>query len=117
MLFVSVSNDSKGRVLGSRVRVASSLLDRAVGLLATATLSEGEGLWIKPCRSIHTFFMRYPIDTLFLDGQGRVLVAKTYAPWRMSGWETKADGVLEFPAGTITRTQTQVGDQISFRSN
>ena len=58
--------------------------------------------------------MRFPIDILFIDGEGMVLAAKTLAPWRVSRWICKSRGVLELPAGTLDRTRTQTGDRIEF---
>ena len=109
------TNETKGVVLAPRVRVASSLWDRGVGLLGVASLPAGEGLWLKPCRSIHTFFMRFPIDVLFLDGRGAVLSQATLAPWRFSRWERQAAGVLELASGTLARTKTDAGDRITLK--
>jgi uncharacterized membrane protein (UPF0127 family) len=108
-------NRTRGKALGLRVRVAKTLWRRAVGLLNTPSLPAGEGLWITPCKSIHTFFMRYPIDVVFLNGQNMVIYAKTLPPWRASAWCPKALGVLELPAGMIAETGTKVGDQIEFQ--
>jgi len=55
------------------VRTASTFLSRLVGLLGTAAIAEGEGLWIVPCRGVHTLGMRYPIDVAFLDARGVVV--------------------------------------------
>src|SRR4051812_28860296 len=110
-------NESKGQLLAQRVTVASSLWARGKGLLGTASLAENEGLWITPCRSIHTFFMRYPIDVLFLDGQGVVVARSTYPAWRVSGWYRTAAGVLELPAGTLERTRTEVGDKVTLKTH
>jgi len=113
---ICVTNQSKGAVLSRRVRVASSLWARCVGLLATASLPADEGLWLTPCRSVHTFFMRFPIDVLFLDAQGIVLSKATLTPWRFSRWERHAQGVLELAAGTLARTKTEVGDRIVLKN-
>jgi uncharacterized membrane protein (UPF0127 family) len=115
MRYVTVCNRTRNVELGRRVRVAGSLIDRAVGLLSTPELAVGEGMYLSPCQSIHTFFMRYPIDVLFLDDQGAVIRQETVRPWRISGWLKKSRGVLELAAGTITRTQTQVGDRIELK--
>jgi uncharacterized membrane protein (UPF0127 family) len=109
-------NESKGQMLARRVTVASSLWARGKGLLGTASLAESEGLWIMPCRSIHTFFMRYPIDVLFLDGQGIVLSRATFPAWKVSGWYRQAAGVLELPAGTLDRTRTEQGDKVTLKA-
>jgi len=97
------------------VRVAESLMERAVGLLSTPRLANSEGMYLSPCKSIHTFFMRYPIDVLFLDAKGMVLAQNTYAPWRVSGWHARSQGTLEFNAGTLARTGTKIGDQIEMK--
>jgi uncharacterized membrane protein (UPF0127 family) len=100
--------------LGRKIRVASSFVDRGLGLLLTPALGPGEGLWLEPCTSIHTFFMRYPIDALFIDAEGRVIVRQTLPPWRVSRWHRASRGVLELAAGTLAQTGTQAGDRIEF---
>ena len=114
MRYVKVRNVTRNVELGRKVRVASSFLDRAVGLLGTVSLNVGEGMWLSPCRSIHTFFMRYPIDVVFVGAEDTVLSQRTYPPWKISGWQTKSRGVLELTAGTLERTGTRVGDKITF---
>ncbi len=86
-----------------------------MGLLSTSSMPGDAGLWLTPCQSIHTFFMRYPIDVLFLDAEGTVVHGKTYRPWRMSGWYARAKGALELHAGVIAETGTQVGDVVSLK--
>lgn len=108
-------NVSKKTDIASHVRVATSILERAVGLLGTSTLPPGEGLWISPCKSIHTFFMRYPIDVLFLDEKGTVIAQETLRPWRISRWQLKARGVLEVNAGAAQNSQTVLGDRIELK--
>jgi uncharacterized membrane protein (UPF0127 family) len=115
MKYLAVQNASRRVDLGRKIRVAHSLLDRAAGLLATPALLDDEGLWISPCKSIHTFFMRYPIDVLFLDAEGLVISQNTYRPWRISAWHAKSKGVLELAAGTLNRTGTQKGDRIEMK--
>ena len=115
MKYLRVRNVTRGTDLGQKVRVASSLLDRTIGLLLTPVLREGEGLWLSPCKSIHTFFMRYPIDVLFIDREGTVVHQQTYTPWRVSGWKAKSNGTLELSAGVLARTGTQVGDRLDMK--
>ncbi len=73
-------------------------------------MRKGEGLWILPCEAIHTFFMKFDIDVLFLDKKRRVVKAvRRLRPWRLAGsWRGRS--VLELPAGTIEETGTQTGD-------
>ena len=78
---------------------------------------EGQGLVIDPCSSIHMFFMRFPIDVLYMDREDKVVRAQQgIKPWRVGPlWTRGAKYVIELPAGTIARTSTQVGDLITFR--
>ncbi|MDP9379287.1 MAG: DUF192 domain-containing protein [Chloroflexota bacterium] len=85
-----------------------------MGLLNRSHLEPGEGLLIQPCNSVHSFFMRFPIDVLFIDSEGRVL--KTYSPlrqWRSSTLVRRAKRALELPPGTIAASDTRVGDVIA----
>jgi uncharacterized membrane protein (UPF0127 family) len=73
----------------------------------------GHGLLLSPAGSIHTFFMRMPIDVLYLDRDGTVLRAdRAVPPWRLGPIVRRARTVLELPAGTIARTGTQPGDSV-----
>lgn len=85
---------------------------RLRGLLGTSQLGEGEGLWLEPCASIHTFFMRYAIDLAFLDGNDRVIYTATIPPWRISPWIRGAHSVLEMAAGALQKSRTRPGDQL-----
>lgn len=116
MKYVTAVNMTRKTDLGQKIRVATSWVDRMVGLLTTERLHPGDGLWITPCRSIHTCFMRYPIDVLFLDDKGTVLAQQTLPPWRMSGWYLRSRGVLELAAGALQRTQTSPGDRIDLKA-
>jgi uncharacterized membrane protein (UPF0127 family) len=82
--------------------------------MGRSSLPPGEALLIRPCSSVHSFFMRFPIDVVFLDREGVVL--KVYAPlrpWRASTWVRGARQALEMPAGTLARTGTSVGDTLA----
>jgi len=81
-------------------------------LLKHQSLEKGDGLWIVPCEAIHTFFMKFPIDLVYLDRDKRVRkVRERVAPWRISAC-LPAYSVLELPEGTIRDTGTVRGDQI-----
>jgi hypothetical protein len=80
------------------------------GLLGRRSLASGEGLLLKPASSVHTFFMRFPIDVVFLDRDLRVLsIAHDLRPWRAAG-RPGARAVLELPAGECERRGLQPGD-------
>jgi len=117
MKSLTAVNTSNQKTLAQKVRVASSLWQRTLGLLGTRALPADEGLWLKPCQSVHTFFMRYPIDVLFLDAEGTVIHQESLVPWRISRWERRAEGVLEVAAGTLSRTQTQTGHHIDLKES
>jgi uncharacterized protein len=111
---VSVTNVTRGTPIASSIRVARSAPDRMVGLLRTPEADLGEGLLIEKSPSIHMFFMRYPIDALFVDATGRVTRAVPgLRPWRVVLWG--GSGVrdcLELPVGTIAASGTEAGDEL-----
>jgi uncharacterized membrane protein (UPF0127 family) len=110
---VAIRNVTRGTTVASRVRVASSVLDRTVGLLRTPEVRPGEGLYIERAPSIHMFFMRYPIDAVFVDGSGRVTkVVANLKPWRMVWWARGARDCLELRAGAAGESGTQAGDEL-----
>ena len=111
---VRVENLDRGTTVGTRIRLARSFAARTVGLLRTPTLEPGEGLWIEHAPSIHMFFMRYPIDAVFLAADGRVTkVVPNLRPWRVVWWARGARDCLELPAGAAELSGTQVGDRLS----
>ena len=111
-----VDNLTRGTLLGDAVRLASSMRDRTLGLLRTRTLRPGEGLWIERSPSIHMFFMRYPIDAVFVAADGRVTkVVENLRPWRVVWWAPGARDCLELPVGAVAASGTRVGDQIRLR--
>jgi len=111
--YVRVLNVTRGTVVGDRVRVATSAMDRSVGLLRTPEVLPGEGLWIERSPSIHMFFMRYAIDAVFVDGNMRVTrIAAHLKPWRMVLWAFGARDCLELRAGGAAQSGTTVGDEL-----
>jgi len=109
-----LTNPSRSTVLATRLEVADSGPKRNKGLLGRNGLAPGEGLWIVPCESVHTFFMRFPIDLVYLDRNNKVRkVRSAVGPWRLSACFS-AHSILELPAGTIRATKTQRGDLLEF---
>ncbi|MBJ6751051.1 DUF192 domain-containing protein [Geomonas anaerohicana] len=104
---------NSGTELAQDVSVADTFLSRLRGLLGKGELPQGQGLWIKPCNSVHTFGMKFPIDVAFLDVELRVVaVSTTLSPNRLSGFYPKASSVLELPAGTLDAALTTIGNRI-----
>ena len=112
---LSARNADTRQLLAARVGVAATHASRAIGLLLRKELPQGEGLWIVPSRGVHTFGMRFAIDVIALDGQGRVvdLVAEM-KPWRVRLPRAGCVGVLELPVGSIALSGTRLGDAVAF---
>jgi uncharacterized membrane protein (UPF0127 family) len=105
-------NVTRGTVLATRLELAGTGPSRKKGLLGREGLLPGEGLWIVPCEAVHTFFMRFPIDLVYLDRKKRIKKLRSnVGAWRMSACLT-AHSVLELPAGTIRETRTEPADTI-----
>ena len=103
---------SDGSVVCERCVVADRMLSRMKGLLGKRGLAAGEGILIEPAPSIHTWFMRFPIDVVFLARDGEVLkVASDVKPWRMRSCR-RARAVLELAAGEAQVRGIKVGDRI-----
>jgi uncharacterized protein len=96
-----------------RAGVASSFTSRLRGLMLTASLKPGTGLLFPRTSSVHTHFMRYPIDVVFLDAERRVVAIRhALRPWRFASARGAA-AVLELAAGTCARIGLAVGETLS----
>jgi uncharacterized membrane protein (UPF0127 family) len=103
-------NDRTHRVVALEMEVATTRADRRRGLLGRDSLGASEGLMLSPCAAVHTAFMRFPIDVVFVDADGRaVRVVPQVKPWRMTA-SFKARSVIELPAGTAAVADIKVGD-------
>jgi uncharacterized membrane protein (UPF0127 family) len=112
--YVRIENVTRGTVVASRCRVARSAVDRSVGLLRTPEVLPGEGLLIERSPSIHMFFMRYPIDVIFVDKQLRVTkVVSRLKPWRIVAWARGARDCIELRAGALEESGSEPGDQLT----
>ena len=108
----SVRNLTSGRVLVSRLEAAFDSATRKKGLLGRDRLEPGAGLVIAPCGGIHTCFMRFPIDVVFVARDGRVVkVRADVKPWRLA-IALSAFCVIELPANTAACTETRAGDRL-----
>lgn len=111
---MNIRNVTRGSVLGDSIDVADTRAKRNTGLLNHLGLEWGHGLWIVPCESIHTFFMKFAIDVVYIDRKHRVRkVVRALVPWRASLCVT-AHSVIELPVGAIDASQTQKGDQLAW---
>jgi uncharacterized membrane protein (UPF0127 family) len=109
--FVSLARPD-GRVVVERCLVAARPLRRMRGLLGRASLPGGEGILLRPAASIHTFFMRFPIDAVFLDRELVVVgIERDLPPWRAAA-RKRASSVLELAAGECSRRELREGDAL-----
>jgi uncharacterized membrane protein (UPF0127 family) len=105
---------SDGSVVAANIDVAESMWSRFIGLMGRRELRDGHGLCIRPCSSIHMFFMRFPVDAVFVDGDGRIVrMYEPIRPWRVSRIVRRAKAVLELPAGTARAHGLGIGDVIT----
>ena len=101
-----------GRVVCERCTLADRGPSRMKGLLGRGSLPSGEGILLRPAGSVHTWFMRFAIDVVFLDRELTVTaVVPELAPWRAAG-RRGSKAVLELPAGEAARRGLAVGDRL-----
>jgi uncharacterized membrane protein (UPF0127 family) len=113
-LKIKVRNPGRGTILAEAADVADTSAKRRTGLLKHGRLDPGEGLWIVPCESVHSFGMKFAIDVVYLDKKKKVRkVRKNMVPLRISACLT-AHSVLELPVGAIEASKTERGDQLEF---
>ena len=111
-------NKTRQLFLATELSLAHTHWSRLRGLLGTSAddFRNGSGLWIRPCRGVHTLAMRFPIDVVYLDRAGTVVhVEHNLQPWRFSPVLMQAASVLELPSHTVARTETALGDRIEIK--
>src|SRR5437763_15675592 len=107
-----VTNQTRGTTLADRAGIANTSTTRNRGLLKHTGLEPGEGLWIVPTQSVHSFGMKFTIDVLYLNKKKQVLKLRPQMVKSRISLCLMAHSVVELPAGTIQSTGTQKGDQL-----
>ena len=108
-----IINQTRGTEVATDVRWATNAWPRLLGLMGRPDLPGGHALVFPGEKGIHTHFMRFAIDVVFYDPDGRVVaLAHAMAPWRSSEYHRTAAGVIELPSGTLRATGTEPGDQL-----
>jgi uncharacterized membrane protein (UPF0127 family) len=108
-----VYNTTRNTSIATQCAEARSFLARLRGLMGHPGLEAGQGLLIEPCSSVHSFFMRFPIDVIFVDRTNTVVgITTSMAPNRPYAGARNARYVIELPAGTIAASGTQIGDAL-----
>ena len=111
-LRLRVTNPTRNTILATCLEQAGTGAKRSKGLLGRKGLPPGGGLWIVPCESVHTFWMQFPIDLVYIDRKKRIKKLRSNVPpWRLSAC-LSAHSILELPSGTIRNSLTQVGDML-----
>ncbi len=101
MMTVKIKNS--GELVATNVKTADNPYTRVLGLMFKPNMNGMGGLLLNPCNSIHTFFMRFPIDVVFLSSNNTVIkVIRSMQPWRMSWIYFKAKKTLELPSGSLS---------------
>ncbi|TJY40722.1 DUF192 domain-containing protein [Cohnella pontilimi] len=99
-----------GRQLADRIELADTFFRRFRGLMLTKSLPKGTGLHIRPCRSVHSFFMKYSIDVLHLDEFGRIVgMEPRLRPGRIGQSFQGTHSIIELPAGSLEEADVRVG--------
>jgi hypothetical protein len=115
-------NRTRQAYLATELSLADTHWSRLRGLMGSSVenFGEGRGLWIVPCRGVHTLGMRFPIDVVYLSKAGTVVhVEEKLQPWRFAPIRMQAATVLELPSGKAVETATEIGDkiEINLRTN
>ena len=106
-------NRTKNQIVTDQLMIAESLFSRMKGLLGRKSLEPHEMLWINPCNSIHTFFMSFSIDCVFLNKEMKVCAIKhDVSPWRIILPIFAARSVIELPGGQAKALDFTLGDQL-----
>lgn len=116
MQTAQVINLSKNVLIAQEAQLAVTMNQRLKGLLGRNSLGLNEALILKPCSSIHTFFMRFSIDVLFLDKDMQVVkIIQDMSPNRLGQIIWRSHMAIELSSGKISQTNTEVGDTIELK--
>ena len=110
-----IRNRTRKTLLGTRVMRAASFFSRLRGYLGRPQPRPGEGILLVDCNAIHTWWLSFPLDVLFLNDRGEVIsLARSVPPWKVIRSPERATYVLEVPVGTVDASDTQIGDELSW---
>jgi uncharacterized membrane protein (UPF0127 family) len=108
---------STGTTVAGAVAMAETPWQRFVGLMGRRELAADTGLCLRPCSSIHMFFMRIAVDAVFVDRDGVVVrIYPSLRPWRVTRVVRKAKACIELPAGSLAAAGVSVGDRLTLPS-
>ncbi|WP_249870302.1 DUF192 domain-containing protein [Oceanobacillus saliphilus] len=114
VLKIKLVNIDTDEAIAERVKGAYTFWSRFKGLMLTESMPENEALHISPCTAIHTFFMKYSIDIIYLNKEKEIVGIEEYLePGRIGKKFMNVKSVIELPAGTIRNTSTAVGQKVN----
>ena len=112
---MQVIHAASGKVICYKLKMATSFTDRLRGLMFITKMQDMDGLLLKPCNSIHNFFVKFPLDVVFLSSKLEVVkIIREFKPWQISGLYFKASQTLEIPAGKLPE-EVRVGDFLEIK--
>lgn len=108
---MEVLNKNTGKLLANKVIIADKFITRLKGLMFKKAIEDDVAMLIYPCNAIHTYFMNFSLDVIFISKEYEVLhIIENMPPGNRSSFIRRSMGVLEVPAGTIRKTNTKKGD-------
>lgn len=112
---IKIVNVNTEHTIANETIIADSFFKRLRGLMFVKSFEEDKALLINPCNMIHTFFMNFPLDILFISKDNEVLeVIENMEKRKISPHIKSAVTVIELPSGTIAKTKTRKGHYIEF---
>lgn len=113
ILPVKLLHRTTGECIAADLRLADTVWSRFRGLMGRKALGQGEGLWIRPCNGVHSFWMRFPIDIVFLDRDLKVVkLVENLRPFRLTIPVSNARSVIELAGGSIGQFGICKGDPL-----
>lgn len=114
---MQIVNLSRQTVIANKVNIADSFRKRLLGLMTRKSYAYGEGLVLKPCNSVHSFFMKFAIDVIFIDKEFKVLhILEDMRPNHFGPIIKGAYMAIEVPSGIVPWTETQIGDKLALKA-
>jgi len=113
---MKIINLTKNKILAEDISLSSSFFKRLKGLLGCRSIAKNQAMILRPANSVHSFFMRFPIDVLFVDRKNLVVKAvSNMQPFKATGIYFKSSFVIELYAGILQETQTTEGDYLQIQ--
>ncbi len=110
-----IINETKNTVLVKEAKFAKNFFERMLGLIPRKEISEEQALVFENCKQIHTFFMKFSIDVIYLNRDSKVIkLEESISPFRICRWVKDSKYIIEAKAGIIKNKNIEIGDKIKF---